>query len=221
MLKRLTDAYNDVQLYLTKQPAAAEYNVSNNASELSKGYDARTRAATGGLQPREVDVAFVDPAEYPNRTSYADNGINPDTGNYSININPKTDEAFFAHELGHVTSRQTPAGGFVRDIRDSIGKNPNLRNALIGASIITPGAAAILEEGNDDLDSSLAIAAALQMPTLIDEGMATRQGLKIMDNAGRRASLGQYGKLAGGLLNYLAPAALAGLGANAVGNMLD
>jgi hypothetical protein len=214
LLKRLTDALNDVDLDISKRPAAAENNVVNNARELYKGYDARTRVATDGLNPREVDVYF-DPKES------AANGINPETGNYKINISPDTDEAFFAHELGHITSRQTPAGGTVRDIRNAIADNPNLRNALMGAAVLVPGAASALEEGNNDLDTSLAIAAALQLPTLIDEGMATRQGLKIMDNAGRRARLGQYGKLAGGYLSYLAPAALAGLGGNAIGNLFD
>ena len=42
-----------------------------------------------------------------------------------------------------------------------------------------------------------------------------------MNKAGLRADLGQRGKLAGGLMSYLAPAIIAGTAGNAVGNMLD
>jgi len=42
-----------------------------------------------------------------------------------------------------------------------------------------------------------------------------------MNKSGLRASLGQRGKLAGGLLSYLAPAVIAGASANTVGNLFD
>ena len=87
--------------------------------------------------------------------------------------------------------------------------------------VITPGTAAALEEGDNDLDSSIALAAAAGLPTLIDEGLATKNGLAIMENAGRRASLGQRGKLAGAYLSYLMPALVAGSAANFVGNQFD
>ena len=84
-----------------------------------------------------------------------------------------------------------------------------------------PGFAAAVEDGNDDLDSSIALGALAAAPTLIDEGLATKHGLAIMDKAGVRASLGQRGKLAGGLLSYLAAPVIAATAGNAVGNMLD
>ena len=58
-------------------------------------------------------------------------------------------------------------------------------------------------------------------PTLADEALATRQGLAIMDKAGIRADLGQRGRLAGGLLSYLAAPIIAGTAGNIAGNMLD
>ena len=67
----------------------------------------------------------------------------------------------------------------------------------------------------------MALAAASALPTLIDEGLATKNGLAIMNLAGRRASLGQRGKLAAGYLSYLAPAIVAGAGGNFLGNLVD
>ena len=84
-----------------------------------------------------------------------------------------------------------------------------------------PGVAAAIEEGDNDLDTSVALAAATQLPTLIDEGLATKNGLAIMDLAGSRASLGQRGKLAGGFASYLMPALIAGSAGNFIGNQLD
>ena len=211
LLQQLTDQLQ--RFDISRHSVPVEQNVRTNAKELYKGYDARTRAAAG-REPAVVDVYF-------GKETSADNGINRDTGNYSIQVNPNTDEAVFAHELGHIASRQTDVGGAVRNLRDALNDNPQLRNALLASSVLAPGLVAMSEEGNNDLDASLAAAAVTQLPTLLDEGLATRQGLAIMDNANRRASLGQRGKLAGGFMSYLAPAVVLGLGGNAVGNMLD
>ena len=81
--------------------------------------------------------------------------------------------------------------------------------------------AAAVQAGDDDMDESIALAAAASLPSLVDEGLATKHGLAIMDKAGLRANLGQRGKLAGGFMSYLAPAIIAGAGGNIVGNMLD
>ena len=135
----------------------------------------------------------------------------------AININPNSDRAYLAHELGHIASQQSDVGHFVASLRE----NPKLKTALMGAMLTVPGVAAALEAGDDDMDSSIALAALATAPTLIDEGLATRQGLAIMDKAGMRATLGQRGKLAGGLLSYLTPAVIAGVSANTVGNLFD
>ena len=123
----------------------------------------------------------------------------------------------FAHELGHIASQQTDVGHLAASLRH----NPNLKKAMLGAMVTVPGLAAALEAGDDDYDSSMALAALTAAPTLIDEGLATTHGLAIMNKAGLRADLGQRGKLAGGLMSYLAPAIIAGTAGNAVGNMLD
>ena len=72
-----------------------------------------------------------------------------------------------------------------------------------------PGLAAALQEGDDDLLGSIALAAGLASPTLIDEALATKNALAIMDTAGMRATLGQRGRLAAGYMTYLAPVLLA------------
>ena len=134
-----------------------------------------------------------------------------------ISINPNSDRALYAHELGHLASQQTDVGQLVAQLR----YNPQLKKALTVAMYTLPGFAAAVEDGNDDLDSSIALGALAAAPTLIDEGLATKHGLAIMDKAGVRASLGQRGKLAGGLLSYLAAPVIAATAGNAVGNMLD
>ena len=96
-----------------------------------------------------------------------------------------------------------------------------LSKALLAAMVTIPGVAAALEAGDDDMDTSVAVATLAAAPKLIDEGLATRQGLAIMDKANLRASLGQRGMLAGGLLSYLAPAVVAGVSGNLVGNLFD
>jgi len=134
-----------------------------------------------------------------------------------ININPNADRAYLAHEMGHLASQQTDVGHFVASMR----ANPKLKTALTGALLTVPGIAAALESGDDDMDTSLALAALSQAPTLVDEALATKNGLAIMDKAGMRANLGQRGKLAGGLLSYLAAPMLVGAAANKVGNIFD
>ena len=134
-----------------------------------------------------------------------------------ININPTAGREIFAHELGHLISQQTDVGRLASNLRS----NPKLAQALGASLMILPGAAAVFEGGDDDLDSSLAIAAASTLPQMIDEGLATKHGLAMLDKAGMRATLGQRGKLAAGLLSYLAPAMVVGAGGNMVGNLLD
>jgi hypothetical protein len=84
-----------------------------------------------------------------------------------------------------------------------------------------PVVASAVQAGDDDLDESIALAALASAPTLADEALATVHGQQIMNKAGLRTSLGQRGKLAGGLLSYLAAPIIAGAGGNIVGNMLD
>ena len=154
--------------------------------------------------------AFMDSNKYAGVTRA---GVAPPT----ININPNADRAYFAHELGHLASRQSDIGHLVASLR----ANPKLKTALMASMIGLPAVSAAMQEGDDDLDTSLAIAGASALPTLIDEGLATKNGLAIMNTAGLRASLGQRGKLAGGLLSYVAAPMLIGAAGNAAGNMID
>ena len=150
-------------------------------------------------------------------------GIAPDGSEVSnIRINPNADASTYAHELGHGVSQKTKIGKFVNDTRHKIAKNPMLAKAITGSLAIgVPSVAAALQEGDDDLAGSIGLAAALASPTLIDEALASKNALAIMNDAGIRANLGQRGRLAGGYLTYLAPVLLAGAAGNIVGNMAD
>ena len=67
-------------------------------------------------------------------------------------------KSIFAHELGHLVSRQTPVGNTIRTLRD----NPKLSGALGAAMMTIPGLAAAMEAGDDDMDTSIALALATQ-----------------------------------------------------------
>lgn len=191
---------------------------------LGNGLEKRIDDIGSGRKLNAVDLKTNVPPEgispfnpMVNVNDYAGNKINPDTGNHAIAINPNVDEAYLAHELGHIASRHTDIGELVRTLRD----NPKLRNVLLASAATTPFLAAALEPGDNDLDTSIALASVSALPTLIDEGLATKNGLAIMDLAGRRASLGQRGKMAAGFMSYLAPAIVAGAGGNYLGNLVD
>jgi len=139
-----------------------------------------------------------------------------------IQINPASDSAYYAHELGHAISQTTKAGAYINNARHYLRANPKLAAAL---SLVLPaalaGTGAALQEGDDDLAASVAIAAAAASPTLIDEALATKNALAIMNDAGIRANAGQRARLAGGYLSYLAPVIIGASVANAVGNVAD
>lgn len=134
-----------------------------------------------------------------------------------IRINPNADEAFLAHELGHIASKQAGLGKLVRSLRD----NPALANVLGKASLGAPLALAALIPGDDDMVPALAASYLAAAPELLDEAFATQNALAMMNRAGSRASLGQRGKLAGAYLSYLGAPLVAGLGGNIAGNYMD
>ena len=137
--------------------------------------------------------------------------------NYQIKINPNADEAYLAHELGHIASKQAGLGKLVRNLRD----NPALSGALAKASLGAPLALAALIPGDDDLAPALAASYLAASPELLDEAFATQNALAMMNRAGSRASLGQRGKLAGAYLSYLGAPLVAGLGGQIAGNYMD
>ena len=219
-LTELTNLFNRSQL---GRRAPATRPSSAALDSLYGGYEKRVNDIGSGRKPMPVELSQNTPPENFNifdpRNStdpYASNAI-ASSGNPVIDINPNADEAYLAHELGHVASKHTDVGAIVRNLRD----NPKLATALGASMFAVPAVASAIEAGDNDLDTSLALAAAASLPTLVDEGLATKNGLAIMSNAGNRANLGQRGKLAGGYLSYLLPAlAVGGLG-NFVGNQLD
>ena len=141
---------------------------------------------------------------------------------HRISINPNIDASYYAHELGHAVSQKNKVGAFVDKARHALQSNPKLGNAL---AMALPGVTAFtgsaLQEGDDDLASSIAIAAAMASPTLIDEALASKNALAIMNDAGLKANMAQRGRLAGAYMSYLAPVLIAGSVGNAVGNVAD
>ncbi len=200
--------------------------IMRNAKRANRKLDAAFDAQVDELKPGasvNYGITFNQPpsglegwnAVRNNPNLYG--GSTPPSKPPEIGINPNADRAYLAHEMGHLASQQTDVGHLVASLRE----NPKLKTALMGAMLTVPGVAAALEAGDDDMDSSIALAALASAPTIVDEALATRQGLAIMDKAGMRASLGQRGKLAGGLLSYIAAPLLIGASANTVGNIFD
>ena len=148
---------------------------------------------------------------------YASGGQRVTGDGFDIKINPNADRSYFAHELGHVASAQTDIGRLVRGARG----NKALTRALAGAAILGGGASAAAIDGDDDLATSVAMAYAASAPTIADEFLANKNALAIMDTAGMRATAGQRGRLAGGMLSYLGAPLLLGASTNLVGNQFD
>ena len=134
-----------------------------------------------------------------------------------ININPNVDESYFAHELGHAASSQTAVGDMISRLRS----DPKLQRALAIGGGLTALGAGIVTPGDDDLNAAILGTTALAAPTLIDEALATKNGLAIMEQAGLKASLGQRGRLAGGYLTYMAAPISSAILANTLGNQFD
>ena len=162
--------------------------------------------------------SFIDPSAGASNTAYyrKDKPGAPAVG-YEVKYNPNIDRSFLAHELGHIASAQTKPGHTVRRMRD----NPKLQRAVGLAMTFAPFIHGAVTPGDDDLGVAIAGNLALAAPTVIDEALATKNGLALMKSADMRASLGQRGRLAGGLLSYaLTPAVSAVIG-NSLGNFAD
>ena len=188
----------------------------------------KDRLRTGDQADLQAVAQSMNPSIYAgNMSRYAPaNGMPIDYMNdprigSKIFTNPNLDEAYLAHELGHSASAQTKVGDKVRRIRDAMAANPKLAMALSGAAGLTPLAAAAMTPGDDDLDEAILGSLALSSPILIDEALATKNGLAIMKEAGRPATTAQRARLAGGYLSYLAAPITAAVAANTLGNQLD
>lgn len=220
---------NDIE---TRRTQRTPESASNYYGLLDDTAEARIRQFNPGapdlITARQENVPPADSTYAQRRANSNDYGSHavatlPDGREVqAIKINPNSDAAIYAHELGHAISNTTKPGKFVRRTRDYMSTNPALSGAIGQALMYTvPGLAAALQEGDDDLLGSIALAAGLASPTLIDEALATKNALAIMDTAGMRATLGQRGRLAAGYMTYLAPVLLAGSVGNFGGNLID
>ena len=131
--------------------------------------------------------------------------------------NPLASREILAHEFGHHISDNTELGHKIANLRH----NPKTAKALAGAVLGLPFLQSALQAGDDDAASGVAIAALLSSPTLIDEALATKNGLAILEDAGMKATAAQRGRLAGAYLSYAAAPVVAGLVGNTVGNVVD
>lgn len=205
----------------------SKYNSRDAYGDLANSYDGTMRQMNPGREP----TALSQPIErvpddtlgskidaLRNTNNYLSSGTNAD-GYGQITINPHADRSMFAHELGHIASKQTDVGAILHKLRH----NPALANSIANAALLTvpAGAIAALNPGDDDTAASIAVSLAAASPAILDEMSATKHALNIMDNADMRASLGQRGKLAGGLLSYMAAPIAVGALANLSGNQFD
>ena len=153
-----------------------------------------------------------------NPNKYASSGT-LQSGNDFINYNPNASREIFAHELGHIGARNTDLGAFINKARHT----PALSNSLAKAALMTipAGTLAALNPGDEDIDESMALAALVSAPEVLDELNATRHGLGIMKDAGMPADRGQRARLAGAALSYMAVPLVMGGAANMTGNIFD
>lgn len=214
-------AYNVSQIARTT-PSSTSAGAA--LEQLGDAFDKRVDQIKPGQRVKELVLEQNTPTKHPMRTlldrdtsNYSSSSRTAEPGVYAVSINPNADRSYLAHELGHVASDQTDVGRMVRSARN----NPALARSLGAAALLGAGGSAVLTEGDDDLATSIALAYAGSIPAIADEILATKNGLAILDTAGMRASLGQRGRLAAGLVSYLGAPLLMGATANFVGNQFD
>ena len=224
-LNELTQAYADLSEAQTGRKANPIKLVKNEVTPLNELGDKLQKEMTGNP---EIDKALLtrELSTAPNASMQPlfeldkDGKVDARTSKRvaeQVNINPNVSEELYAHELGHAMSGQTKFGDALQRIRLS----PKLGRALsLGGGLTALGAAA-MTPGDDDLAAAIAGNTLVMSPILLDELLASKNALAIMDKAGRKASLGQRGRLAGAFMSYLAaPAGMAVL-ANTLGNQFD
>lgn len=186
------------------------------------------KVGTTSDRSRTLDLRFNEPASFQDvarrpmdYASYeslykrSDPTRTPVAGR--VNVNPNSSRDLLAHELGHHVTSNTDKGRMVEKLRS----NPKLATALSAGVFGLPFLQSSLQEGDDDAASGIAIAALASSPTLINEALATKNGLAIMEDAGMKATMGQRGRLAGAFLSYAAVPVISGLAGNTLGNYVD
>jgi len=191
-------------------PGSTPRPAKRSLHTLDEGYKREARAQ-GIEAPLDFELALNNPQA-------AETGINRNTGSPYIKINPEDDEVLFAHELGHLVSKQTPVGKAINELRHQ----PALAKALAASALGLPIITSAMEEGDDDFDTAVLGALAASAPTIIDESAASINAYNLMNKAGARGMDGrQARRLAGGYLSYLALPLLAGTAGNLIGNQFD
>lgn len=154
--------------------------------------------------------------------------INPDTGKLEgpqvadrFSFNPNADASILAHEMGHSITAKTDIGAKIQDIKHKIAANPKLGTAIAAASGLVPMGVAMATPGDDEYTTAALGNLALASPTLLNEALASKNGLALMNSGGIRASMGQRGLLAGALMSYAAVPMLLGATGTALGNQFD
>jgi len=203
---------------------AIKQNVAPTGQQIADAFE----AAQGDPAAMKQAVQLINPMHYASNISDYSKGadgkldiLHGERLPATVVTNPNADEAYFAHELGHTLTTNTKVGDAIRRIRDFSQANPKAALALAMAGGLTPAVAAALTPGDDDLDEAILGSIALTAPTLIDEGLATKNALAIMEASGQRANFGQRARLAGGLLSYMAAPIVTGTAANTFGNIFD
>ena len=189
---------------------------------LIDAYDTRVEQIGSGRKPKGIQVIENKPEPGTTNRLVAEvdqygNHSNVANGDMRVRINPNADRSYLAHELGHAASQHTDMGQLIHQLRH----NPKLKKALLGAAALLPGAAAVLTPGEDDLAGSVGLATAMYAPTLIDEALADKNALAILENAQMRANPMQRVRMAGGMLSYLGTPLVIGALGNSGGNMLE
>ncbi len=166
--------------------------------------------------PKSTDEALKS---VPQLASYQrlHNTVTGEHAGGQVNVNPNAARDVLAHELGHHVTDQTKIGNMIANLRH----NPRAALALAGGVFGLPFLQSALQQGDDDVASGIAIASLMSAPTLVDEALATKNGLAIMKDAGMPATPGQRGRLAGAYLSYAAVPLLAGLAGGGIGNFAD
>ncbi len=229
-LHQLPTAYD---LAATTPDANSTVHLLNDpvrSAKMAHAFKNQVRRNTVGTQRVPTPMPVVE-APYLNVPENRSIGINEqlagspkygsnnttEIGSNVININPNANKAYFMHELGHIASREGKFGGVVRAARN----NPMLTIALGSARFVLPVGVAAMLPGDDDLAQSLVASYLASAPAIMDEALATKNALAMMNKMGERATLGQRGRLAGSFLSYLGAPMIAGLGSNYVGNLMD
>ena len=228
MGKRMKEVTPDPDIDLKFNPITPEEANADYLNKLSKKFASQPEEAEA-IRNFKLPNAAAPFLNTPMRGEHAhlyglDSSGKIDMNNpmgEQITFNPNADRAVLAHEMGHSVSEKTDIGSKIRQLRTALQVNPKLKYALAAATGALPLGIAAFNPGDDEYDQAIAGAIALSAPTLIDEGLATKNALAMMDTAGMRASLGQRAKLAGGLLSYVAQPMVLATAATALGNQFD